>query len=263
MQIKDNYFNQTLIQYLVLIGVLFPLFSFSQLSKQHYIPPVPDIIFESAHLYISTPHENVQFTIKPIGKPSSSWIVGTLSNTNSFKIQVAKSEIGAKPWNYSQDHVFADKGFEIVANREIYVSLRLRARNHAGSLVSKGVDGLGLSFRVGGMERQGEDDYSFFSVMATKNNTIVNLNFDPELRTFNSQDELPQTVVLDKNETFIAVFNGIHNDLFIGTLIESQNNDIVVNSGSILGSFSNEIIDDPDFFSGRGCCNSGTRFCLS
>ena len=107
MQIKDNYFNQTLIQYLVLIGVLFPLFSFSQLSKQHYIPPVPDIIFESAHLYISTPHENVQFTIKPIGKPSSSWIVGTLSNTNSFKIQVAKSEIGAKPWNYSQDHVFA------------------------------------------------------------------------------------------------------------------------------------------------------------
>ena len=251
MQIKDNYFNQTLIQYLVLIGVLFPLFSFSQLSKQHYIPPVPDIIFESAHLYISTPHENVQFTIKPIGKPSSSWIVGTLSNTNSFKIQVAKSEIGAKPWNYSQDHVFADKGFEIVANREIYVSLRLRARNHAGSLVSKGVDGLGLSFRVGGMERQGEDDYSFFSVMATKNNTIVNLNFDPELRTFNSQDELPQTVVLDKNETFIAVFNGIHNDLFIGTLIESQNNDIVVNSGSILGSFSNEIIDDPDFFSGE------------
>ena len=60
--------------------------------------------------------------------------------------------------------------------------------------------------------------------------------------------------MLDKNEVYnktIAVFNGIHNDLFIGTLIESQNNDIVVNSGSILGSFSNEIIDDPDFFSGE------------
>ena len=115
MQIKDNYFNQTLIQYLVLIGVLFPLFSFSQLSKQHYIPPVPDIIFESAHLYISTPHENVQFTINPIGQPSSSWVVGTLSNTNSYKIKVANNQVGAKPWNYSPDYVFANKGFEVLA----------------------------------------------------------------------------------------------------------------------------------------------------
>ena len=250
MQIKDNYLNQTPILYLVLIGVLFPFFSYAQLSKQHYIPPVPDLIFDSAHLYISTPHENVQFTIKPMGQPSSSWIVGTLSNTNSFKIEVAISEIGAKSWEFDPDHVFANKGFEVFANREVYVSLRLRANNHAGSLVSKGVDGLGKSFRVGGMERQGEDDYSFFSLMATKNNTIVNLSFDPALRTYISQNELPQTIVLDKNETYIAVFNGTHNDLFIGTHIESQNNDIVVNSGSILGSFSNEIIDSPDFFEG-------------
>ena len=250
MQIKDNYLNQTPILYLVLIGVLFPFFSHAQLSKQHYIPPVPDLIFDSAHLYISSPHENVQFTIKPIGRPSSNWVVGTLSNTNSFKIEVETNRIGASPWNYSPDHVFANKGFEVFANREVYVSLRLRAENHAGSLVSKGVDGLGKSFRVGGMERQGVDDYSFFSLMATKNNTIVNLSFDPSLRTFISQNELPQTIVLDKNETYIAVFNGIHNDLFIGTHIESQNNDIVVNSGSILGSFSNEIIDSPEFFEG-------------
>ena len=251
MQIKDNNLNKTSTICFVLIGVLFPLFSFSQLSKQHYIPPVPEIVFESAHLYISTPHENVQFTIKPIGKPSSSWVVGTLSSTYSYKKQIAISEIGAKPWNYSPDHIFNDKGFEIFANREIYVSLRLRSRNHAGSLVSKGVDGLGKSFRVGGMERQGEEDYSFFSIMATKNNTIVNLNFDPALRTFINQDELPQNIILDKNETYIAMFNGIHNDLFIGTHIESQNNDIIVNSGSIQGSFSNEIIDSPDFFSGE------------
>jgi gliding motility-associated-like protein len=250
VQIKDNFLNQTPILYLVLIGLLFPFFSYAQLSKQHYIPPVPDLIFDSAHLYISTPHENVQFTIKPMGQPSSSWIVGTLSNTNSFKIEVAISEIGAKSWEFDPDHVFANKGFEVFANREVYVSLRLRANNHAGSLVSKGVDGLGKSFRVGGMERQGEDDYSFFSLMATKNNTIVNLSFDPALRTYISQNELPQTIVLDKNETYIAVFNGTHNDLFIGTHIESQNNDIVVNSGSILGSFSNEIIDSPDFFEG-------------
>ena len=251
MQIKDNYLNQPPIFCLVLIGVLLSFFSNAQLSKQHYIPPVPDRVFESAHLYISTPHENVQFTIKPIGQPSSSWVVGTLSNTNSYKIQVANSQAGAKPWNYGPDYVFANKGFEVFATREVYVSLRLRAQNHAGSLVSKGVDGLGKSFRVGGMERQGENDYSFFSIMGTKNNTIVNLSFDPALRTSITQDELPQTIVLDKNETYIAEFNGIHNDLFIGTLIESQNHDIIVNSGSVLGSFSNQIIDSPDFFSGE------------
>ena len=251
MQIKDNYLNQPPVFCLVLIGVLLSFFSKAQLSKQHYIPPVPDRVFESAHLYISTPHENVQFTIKPIGQPSSSWVVGTLSNTNSYKIQVANSQAGAKPWNYGPDYVFANKGFEVFATREVYVSLRLRAQNHAGSLVSKGVDGLGKSFRVGGMERQGENDYSFFSIMGTKNNTIVNLSFDPALRNSITQDELPQTIVLDKNETYIAEFNGIHNDLFIGTLIESQNHDIIVNSGSILGSFSNQIIDSPDFFSGE------------
>ncbi|MGB1186058.1 MAG: T9SS type B sorting domain-containing protein [Flavobacteriaceae bacterium] len=212
---------------------------------------MPDRVFESTHLYISTPHENVQFTIKPIGQPSSSWVVGSLSNTNSYKIQVANSQAGAKPWNYGPDYVFANKGFEVFATREVYVSLRLRAQNHAGSLVSKGADGLGKSFRVGGMERQGENDYSFFSIMGTKNNTIVNLSFDPALRTSITQDELPQTIVLDKNETYIAEFNGENNDLFIGTLIESQNHDIVVNSGSILGSFSNQIIDSPDFFSGE------------
>ena len=251
MQIKDNYLNQPRIFYLVLIAMLLSFFSNAQLSKQHYIPPVPDRVFESAHLYISTPHENVQFTIKPIGQPSSSWVVGTLSDTNSYKIQVANSQAGAKPWNYGPDYVFANKGFEVFATREVYVSLRLRAQNHAGSLVSKGVDGLGKSFRVGGMERQGENDYSFFSIMGTKNNTIVNLSFDPALRTSITQDELPQTIVLDKNETYIAEFNGIHNDLFIGTLIESQNHDIIVNSGSVLGSFSNQIIDSPDFFSGE------------
>ena len=252
MQIKDNYFNQTPILYLMLIVVVLPFFSYAQLSKQHYIPPVPDIVFESAHLYISTPHENVQFTIKPIGQPSSGWVVGTLSNTNSYKIQVANIQVGAKPWNYSPDYVFTNKGFEVFATREVYVSLRLRAQNHAGSIVSKGVDGLGKSFRVGGMERQGVDDYSFFSVMGTKNNTIIDLDFDSSLRPYSSKTEqLPKTIVLNKNETYVAVFNGVNNDLFIGTLIESQNHDIVVNSGSILGSFSNQIIESPEFYSGE------------
>jgi gliding motility-associated-like protein len=251
VQIKDKFFNTLSFVYLIWFGVLSPFVLCAQLSKQHYIPPVPDLIFETAFLYISTPHDNVQFTIKPVGQPSSSWVEGSLSNTNAFKIQVERSSIAADPWNYDPDHVFADKGFEILANREVYVSLRLRAQNHAGSLVSKGIDGLGKSFRVGGMERQQENDYSFFSILATKNNTLVDLHFDPSLRIFGSDAELPKTITLEKNETYTAVFNGVNNDLFIGSLIESQNNDVVVNSGSIIGSFSNQIVDSPDFYAGE------------
>ena len=170
MQIKDNYLNQPRIFYLVLIGVLLSFFSNAQLSKQHYIPPVPQYVYQTAHLYISTPYDEVQFTIKPIGQPTSSWTTGTVSSMSSFKGTLNYNQVGANPTTFGNSHTFANKGYEVVANREIYVSLRLKSQNHAGSLVSKGLDGLGKTFRVGGMERQEVSDFSFFSVMATKNN---------------------------------------------------------------------------------------------
>ena len=86
--------------------------------------------------------------------------------------------------------------------------------------------------------------------MATKNNTLVEFDFDPNLQAQNSDGFIPLSVVLQKNETYLGLFNGNNNSLFIGTLIKS-NNDIVVNSGSIIGSFSNQIIDSPDFFPGE------------
>ena len=253
MQIKDKHL--TLITYLISFWFCFllPLHGLAQLSTRHYIPPIPGEFFQggafynSSFLYISTPHPEARFTIKPIGQSANNWIAGMVTNTNSYKIQVSNDEVGADPSGFENDFTFTNKGFEIVADREVYVSLRIKANNHAGALVSKGIDGLGKDFLVGGMERQGENDFSFFSVMATQNNTLVEFTADPQLVALNTGGTLPQSIVLNKNESYVALFNEVNCDRFIGTRIQSQN-DIVVNTGSILGSFSNEIIDSPDFF---------------
>ena len=233
---------------------LFPSYGLAQLSTKHYIPPIPaqfyqdDLFYNTAFLYISTPFPEARFTIKPIGQPANNWFNGTVTNAESFKIQTSNDEVGADASSFQNNHVFNDKGFEIVADREIYVSLRVRANNHAGALVSKGIDGLGTDFRVGGMERQRNNDFSFFSVMATQNNTLVEFTADSQLVALNAEGTLPQSIVLNKNETYIALFEEENCERFIGTRIQSQKA-IVVNTGSILGSFSNEIIDSPSFFS--------------
>ena len=228
-----------------------------QLSTQHYIPPVPDLVFEDAYLYVSTPHPNVTFTLKPVGGLESSWVSQTIDNANSAKIPLTVNEIpilgqvSVDPSFFTNNHVYDDIGYVLTADREVYVSLRLKTTNHAGALVSKGVDGLGKSFRVGGMERKEEyvpfvafGDWSFFSIMATKDATIVNFeDVDPLLVAENLNGSLPASITLDESETYLALFNGQNNERFIGTHVKSQNHDIIVNSGSIIGSFSDEILD--------------------
>ena len=256
MQIKDKHL--TLITYLIFFWFCFllPLHGLAQLSTRHYIPPIPgefyrgEVFYNSSFLYISTPYAETRFTIKPIGQSANNWISGVVTNTDSYRIRVSNDELGADPSGFENDFTFIDKGFEIVADREIYVSLRIKANYHAGALVSKGIDALGKDFLVGGMERQEEDDFSFFSIMATQNNTLVEFTADPQLVALNTDGTLPQSIVLNRNESYVALFNGVNCDRFIGTRIQSQN-DIVVNTGSILGSFSNEIIDSPNFFNGE------------
>ena len=249
MQIKGKHL--TLVTYSISLWFwfLFPFYGLAQLSTKHYIPPIPaqfyqgDVFYNTAFLYISTPYPEARFTIKPIGQSSNNWIVGTVTSSDSFKVQLASGQVGAGSSGSQNSFVFNNKGYEVVSDREIYVSLRVKADYHAGSLVSKGIDGLGKNFLVGGMERQGEYDFSFFSIMATQNNTLVEFTADPQLVALNIDGTLPQSIVLNKNESYIALFNEENCERFIGTRIQSQN-DIVVNTGSILGSFSNEIIWD-------------------
>ena len=184
MQIKDKLL--TLITRLISLWFCFllPLNGLAQLSTRHYIPPIPaqyyqgNEFYNSSFLYISTPYDEARFTIKPVGQSATNWLTGVVKNNDSYKIQLSNDEIGADPSVVQNDFIFTDKGFEIVADREIYVSLRIKANNHAGALVSKGVDGLGKDFRVGGMERQGDDDFSFFCTFGI---VVVNVKKDVNL----------------------------------------------------------------------------------
>ena len=206
-----------------------------------------DDVFDTAFLYVSTPHPSVTFTLKPVGGAPSSWITQTITSAASAEIELDRSQVSVESWFFPNNHTFDDIGYIITADREVYVSLRLKTDNHAGALVSKGLDALGKSFRVGGMERQGwafGSDTSFFSIMATKDATIVTFeDVHPLLVAENTTGSLPASIALDEGETYMAVFNDENASRFIGTHVKSQNHDIVVNSGSILGSFSNEIID--------------------
>ena len=237
---------------------------YGQLSKVHYISPLPyggygDIsdYFNSVHLYVSTPEDQATFTIRPLGSPISDWSPPVVVTKNtSYKVKLENNIIGAIPQDFPAKNVFSNKGYEIVSDKEIYVSVRAKHDYHAGAIVSKGLDGLGKRFRVAGMERTTSNDMSFFSIASTKNNTIIDFTSDPSLRT--SQGiPLPPNVTLDKHEVFIALFYGENVVRNIGTLIES-NKDIVVTTGTMYGSFSNEIIDSPrltsydrtDYFTG-------------
>ncbi len=66
----------------------------AQLSKVHYIPPLTSAKFgnanpESQFIYISTPNGNdIPYTIKPVGEPSTNYITGVVSNNNPVEISL-------------------------------------------------------------------------------------------------------------------------------------------------------------------------------
>ena len=225
---------------------------YGQLSKVHYIPPLPSAnisngryTFDSAYIYISTPESLANFTIKPLGSPPSEWFTGSVTKTNSYKRLLDREVMGAYTENFTSTNVFNDKGYQIISDKEIYVSVRVKAENHAGAVVSKGLDGYGKRFRVAGMERTGAGgDSSFFSIISTEDNNNISFVADRFLLTSKNTD-LPTDLVLNKEEAFIVSFAGENIVKNIGTLITSTK-DIVVTTGTMYGSFSNEIIESPD-----------------
>jgi gliding motility-associated-like protein len=216
----------------------------------HYIPPLPysqttnieQDYFKSVFVFISTPEPVANFSIRPLGSPESAWISASVSKNNSYQLELNRDVIGANPQDFSAQHKFQKKGYKIVSDKEIYVSVRARHNNHAGAIVSKGLDGLGTRFRVAGMERTTPNDMSFFSIVSTQNNNAISFAANGTLTTTLGA-ALPSSVMLNKDEVFIASFEAIDVVNNIGTLITSTK-DIVVNTGTLYGSFSNEIIDN-------------------
>ena len=237
---------------LFLLFLLSATFINAQLSTKHYIPPLPfqgeanpnANYFRTVHMYISTPAERANFIIKPFGSSSEQWISGVVLNNASYKVQLNNNIIGSLPVNPNTfDYGVTGKGYEVTSDREVYVSIRVKHNFHAGAIVSKGVNGLGKRFRVGAMERTGaNNDMGFFSIVSVSDNNQISFTADSNLVALNGLN-LPNDLILNSGESFVATFIEENITRFIGTLIESSE-DIIVNTGTLYGSFSNEIIDN-------------------
>jgi len=237
---------------LFLLFLLSAPFVNAQLSTKHYIPPLPfqgesnpnANYFRTVHMYISTPAERANFIIKPFGSGSEQWISGVVLKNSSYKVQLNNNVIGSLPVNPNTfNYGVTGKGYEVTSDREVYVSIRVKHNFHAGAIVSKGFNGLGKRFRVGAMERtESDNDMGFFSIVSVSDNNQISFTADSNLVALNGLN-LPNDLILNNGESFVATFIDENITRFIGTLIESSE-DIVVNTGTLYGSFSNEIIDN-------------------
>ena len=248
-------FNNKKISFLIVMNLIV-LVMHGQLSKTHYIPPIssglPNADPQDQYIYISTPNNNdVNFTINQLGVSVINDLV--VSNSNPYRHTISTSGYSSfvqDPETTSQ--VTSNKGFIIEADDVIYVSVRLNAGSgqQAGALVSKGENALGQTFRVGTYDSQAPNlpspigNYlNFFSLLATEDNTTVNLNNNTTsgLVIQNYSGQFPiNNIQLNKGQSYTVAVRPDQADNnrngLIGTLISSDK-PIVVNSGSANGSF--------------------------
>lgn len=235
----------------LLIIFTFSNFSFAQLSRTHYVPPITvapngNALPQNQFLHISTPStEVISIDVNDLGNGTTTY---TLSNANPLELfigngdntsfVVSSSDTGTKITN---------KGYIIQSEKPVYVSARLTAgnQNQAGSLVSKGLSGLGQTFRAGtftnlkNFTSANQDYINFITVMATENNTDVNFSDLPtDIIILNNT---PLSVNLDAGESYIIALNPAdtpsNRDGLIGALV-SSNKPIIMNCGSFNGSNS-------------------------
>ena len=228
----------------------------AQLSKVHYIPPLTSGPSNADPLdqwfYISTPiNGDVSFKIKPVGGTLDEEISYIVNNSNPKKILIANdgySQLFQDPATTSV--VTNNKGYIIESQDVIYVSVRMNAGGNAqaGALVSKGDNALGQLFRIGTYDNKGNpgNNYlNFFSVMATENQTTINLsnNNIAGLVIQNYSEQFPiNNIILNKGESYTVALKVTdsegNRDGLIGTLVSSDK-PVVVNTGSANGSFGN------------------------
>ncbi|RTY89158.1 T9SS type B sorting domain-containing protein [Flavobacterium sp. GSN2] len=226
---------------------------FAQFSKTHYIPPLSgsdQIAAQDQFLYISTPSSTpVKVKINAIG-------VGIT------EVTVSKSAPGEYNIGFdtsSQLHVdpsllnipLNNKGFIIEAESLIYVAARVLAGgyNQSGSLVSKGISAIGQEFRVGAFVNTATTNsatfrYTFLSILATENNTVVDFSsIKPGVTLVGNigVGNTPPSVTLNRGQSYVLATedNSIANkDGLIGALVKS-NKPIVMNCGSYGGTNGN------------------------
>ncbi|HEY0046260.1 MAG TPA: IgGFc-binding protein [Flavobacterium sp.] len=221
----------------------------SQFSKTHYIPPLAasDVVIpDDQYIYISTPNvDAVNFKINQIGGAT---IEGTVSKSQPYVHAVGfgqNTRLIARQNNIGS--VLSDKGYIIEAEDMIYVSARVIAGNgnNAGALVSKGLAALGTEFRAGAFINTALPSYNeafltFISVMATENNTTVQISgMQPGIQLTNQMSSnTPQSIVLNSGQSYVIAAQGpndANRDGLIGALVTSDK-PIAMNCGSFGGT---------------------------
>ncbi len=230
--------------------------AFGQLSKVHYIPPI-SISEESGNnspfeqwIYISTPNNsNVQYVIKPLGGGAD--IVGLVSNSNPAKHSTRTSSNDHDTQlvvpNSSTGSVLTNRGYVIEADQPIYISVRLASDAQAGALVSKGNDALGQNFLLGSFANNisgttpnaSNGLANFFSMLATEDNTTIQVQFPNTVVLENYSGTYPLTITLNKNESYVGFLDVSeaqgNRDGLLGAKITSDK-PIAVNTGSAAGT---------------------------
>ena len=224
----------------------------AQFSKTHYIPPLTSnsvVAPQDHYIYISTPSsKDVKFKILLIG---GSTISGTVSKSNPYRYSIGSGDNTQLFESSNKIGKIINKGFIIESDGLIYANVRTNSGgfNQAGGIVAKGISGLGKRFRAGAMLNSSNISglLNFFSVLATENNTKITISNIPNGTILSNGTSFtgPETIDLNKNESYILAINGNAGSNLIGALIESDKN-IVVNSGSFGGT------NDPSNSAGAG-----------
>jgi len=239
--------------------ILFPLLSFSQFSKTHYIPPIVasnGVPVGPQYIYISTPSLTpVSFSINEIGGAITT---GTVSRDIPFVFDINAHNANQLVLDESEVSIIkSNRGYIIEAGDVVYVTLRVidQTGNQASEIVSKGLAALGTQFRISGLTNKLNEGYSerhltFASVLATENNTVINFKdiktgavLINNVITGNSTS----SITLNSGESYTIAVQGpypTNNDALIGALITS-NKPIAVNCGSFAGT-NGEITNNVD-----------------
>ena len=238
---------------------------FAQLSDLHYLPPLKsnsetNELNEIRHkIYFSTP-ETTPFDVKIfVGSDTTEFFSFTLSNTSHYEYvldfgnnNLAQSGKPNIALIEEEDAGFVSDKYGLKIQSEngekFYVNYRLNTPYHGSSLTSKGRAALGKKFKWGGIPNiAGEITNSVLGIMATEDNTVVNIfGYDPNT-TFRLGDSLSGitsntlAISLDAGESYVleSVISDNLTDVeynkqgWLGASITS-NKDIAVSIGELL-----------------------------
>ena len=266
---------------------LITLTGFSQLDKEHFIPPV----YPSTHGWLY-PNDQVVYLSTPTKTPFNYSILdgagnvlqtGQVSNAIpiSYKMYAFASDFVVKDADLNK--VLTDRGIHIVADEKVYCNLRANAgggaRPNATSMTAKGKAALGKAFRIGHFPSpQNFNDAqnslatksSTVGIYATKNNTNISIDLTtrkPVLRGTGA----PSTanvinITLNKGETYVIAIKNSDSNLnkntgMIGGLVTSDK-DIVINCGSWGGNLANKNVVDIGLDQIVGADKIGTEYAV-